>query len=120
MTLDQYQAQQKEKAPPIPQLETRKVEQDESLWKGAKELVKGAEEDVYFIGKTKNAPKARTKKEEKVYLEIEGHFERPNRGRGRGDRGRGGGERPRDRGRGRGQRNGNLDVGDEVAFPPLP
>ena len=51
LTLDQYLAQQKEKAPLVPQLETRKVEQDESLWKGAKELVKGADEAVYFKGK---------------------------------------------------------------------
>jgi len=51
LTLDQYLAQKKEKSSLIPQLETRKVEQDEGLWKGAKELVKGADEDVYVVGK---------------------------------------------------------------------
>ena len=51
LTLDQYLAQQKEKSSLIPQLEARKIEQDESLWKGAKELVKGVEEDSYFVGK---------------------------------------------------------------------
>lgn len=121
MTLDQYLAQQKEKAFLIPQPETRKVEQDESLWKGAK-LVKGAEEDVYFVGKTKGTPKARTKKEEKVYLEINAHFERPSRGRGRGDRGGERGGRTRDRGHGQ-RSNGNthraLNVDNEADFPSL-
>jgi plasminogen activator inhibitor 1 RNA-binding protein len=63
----------------------------------------------------------RAEKKEKVYLEIDAHFERPNRGgRGRGERGRG-----RDRG-GRGRRgtNGtqptvNVNVEDETAFPSL-
>lgn len=124
LTLDQYLAQQKEKSALIPQLETRKIEKDDSTWKGAKELVKPVDEDVYFVGKTKNAPKARTKKEEKVYLEIDARFERPSRGgRGRGDRGSDrGGRPPRERERGRGQRsngNTNLDVGDESAFPSL-
>lgn len=54
LTLDQYIAQQKEKTPLVPQLETRKVDQDESLWKGAKELVKGAEEVAYFVGKVRD------------------------------------------------------------------
>ena len=53
LTLDQYLAQQKEKSPIVPQLETRKIEQDESLWRGAKEIVKGAEEDTYFVGKVR-------------------------------------------------------------------
>ena len=73
---------------------------------------------------TKPAPKARAKKEEKVYLEIDARFERPSRG-GRGRGGDRGGERG---GRGtRGQRrgsrpNGNtspLNVDDEAAFPSL-
>lgn len=51
LTLDQYFAQKKEKNSSIPQAETRKVEQDESLWKGAKELVKGAEQEAYFVGR---------------------------------------------------------------------
>lgn len=82
---------------------------------------------------TKSAPKARTKKEEKVFIEIDARFERPRGGRGgrggdrgdrhgsgdRGDRGRGG----RGRGRGRGA-NGTtatpaLDVDDQTAFPTL-
>jgi plasminogen activator inhibitor 1 RNA-binding protein len=65
----------------------------------------------------------RAEKKEKVYLEIEAHFDRPSRGgRGRGgDRGRG-----RDRG-GRGRRGTNgtqptqpvVNVEDETAFPSL-
>jgi plasminogen activator inhibitor 1 RNA-binding protein len=62
----------------------------------------------------------RAEKKEKVYLEIDAHFDRPNRGgRGRGDRGRG-----RDRG-GRGRRGTNgtqpatVNVEDETAFPSL-
>jgi plasminogen activator inhibitor 1 RNA-binding protein len=53
LTLDQYLAQQKEKSSVIPQLETRKIEQDEGLWKGAKALIKPAEEDSYFVGKVR-------------------------------------------------------------------
>ncbi len=64
----------------------------------------------------------RAEKKEKVYLEIDAHFDRPSRGgRGRGDRGRG-----RDRGtRGRRGSNGtpstavNVNVDDETAFPSL-
>lgn len=63
----------------------------------------------------------RAEKKEKVYLEIDAHFDRPTRGgRGRGDRGRG-----RDRG-GRGRRGINgtqptvpVNVEDETAFPSL-
>lgn len=50
LTLDQYLAQ-KEKSTLIPQLEVRKVDQDDGLWKGAKEIVKGVDEDAYFVGK---------------------------------------------------------------------
>jgi plasminogen activator inhibitor 1 RNA-binding protein len=106
-------------------VEARKVEQDESLWKGAKELIK-TEEDAYFVGKTKGAPKTRTRKEEKVYLEIDARFERPNTrgGRGRGDRGggefRGGSTRDRGRSqRSNGNTYGGLNVADETAFPSL-
>jgi plasminogen activator inhibitor 1 RNA-binding protein len=64
----------------------------------------------------------RAEKKEKVYLEIDAHFDRPTRGggRGRGDRGRG-----RDRGaRGRRGTNGtqptvSVNVEDETAFPSL-
>jgi len=53
LTLDQYLAQQKEKSSVIPQLAIRKIEQDEGLWKGAKELVKGTDEGAYFVGKVR-------------------------------------------------------------------
>ncbi|KAG6336951.1 hypothetical protein ID866_2145 [Astraeus odoratus] len=143
LTFDQYLAQQKEKdSPVVPKLETRKANEgvDDSLWDGATVLQKG-EEDTYFAGKvtviyylqpstfdtmdlqTKSAPKARTEKKEKVFLEIEARFERPSRGaRGRGgdrgERGRGRGGR----GRGRGGANGSgsaVNVDDETAFPSL-
>lgn len=90
-----------------------------------------------LVPKSKSAPKARTKKEEKVYLEIDARFERPERsgrGRGRGDRGGDRGDRDRgDRGRGpRGDRgaprsgggrqngaNFAVNVDDQAAFPSL-
>ena len=63
----------------------------------------------------------RAEKKEKVYLEIDARFDRPERGgRGRGDRGRG---RGRDRGGAR--RHGTngtqpiVNVEDENAFPSL-
>ena len=149
MTLSQYLAQKKEKESAIPKLEnTRKANEGASddLWKDAVPLSKNEEEDAYFVGKvchfpfflpspstdlvpkSKSAPKARPKKEDKVYLEIEARFERPERrGRGRGDRG---GDRG-DRGRGyRGNRvapksgsrqNGaaSINVDDHAAFPSL-
>jgi plasminogen activator inhibitor 1 RNA-binding protein len=75
---------------------------------------------------TKSAPKARPKKEEKVHIEIDVHFERPSRGgRGRGDRG---GERSRvPFGRTRGGARGgarddaqvDVNVADQSAFPSL-
>jgi len=135
LTLDQYMAQQKEKALAVPKLETRKVNEgvDESLWKGAIEMQKkDEEEDAYFVGKTKNVPKHRTEKKEKVFLEIDARYERPTRGGGRGGRGgerggdRGGDRGGRGRGRGfdrerRGRSNGStqLNVDDEKAFPSL-
>lgn len=51
LTVEQYLAQQKEKSSIIPRPDVRKIEQDESLWEGAKELVKGGEGDDYFVGK---------------------------------------------------------------------
>jgi len=137
LTLSQYLAQQKEKESVIPKLEnTRKANEGASddLWKDAVPLSKNEEEDAYFVGKSKSAPKARTKKEEKIYLEIDARFERPERGgrgRGRGDRG-GGGDRG-DRGRGPrggrgaprggagGRQNGAafVNVDDQAAFPSL-
>lgn len=72
---------------------------------------------------SKGAPKARAKKEEKVFLEIDARFERPNTrgGRGRGDRGgERGGRGTRDRGRSqRSNGSGHLNVNDEAAFPSL-
>ena len=83
-----------------------------------------------LVPKSKSAPKARPKKEEKVYLEIEARFERPERsgrGRGRGDRGGDRGDRgrssrgsrgtPRDGGRQNGAAFVNVD--DQAAFPSL-
>lgn len=78
----------------------------------------------YPSKQVKNAPKSRTKKEEKVFIEIEGRFERPDRG-GRG-RGRGGDRARGSRGRGGnrgGRQNSNgtpaLNVDDQTAFPSL-
>lgn len=129
LTLDEYLKQQREKQLEIvPQLETRKAnEGDDSIWKDAVVVTKkNEEEDAYFVGKTKtSAPKPRAKKEEKVFLEIDARFERPQRG-GRGGRG---GDRPARGGRGRGGRgrgqNGNsnsapaLNMDDQTAFPSL-
>jgi len=130
LTLSQYLAEQKEKDSAIPKLEnTRKANEGASddLWKGAVPLSKNEEEDAYFVGKSKSAPKARPKKEEKVYLEIEARFDRPERagrGRGRGDRGDRGGDRGRgSRGvpRAGGRQNGgaHINVDDQAAFPSL-
>ncbi|KAK2461884.1 hypothetical protein APHAL10511_006347 [Amanita phalloides] len=127
LTLDQYLAKQKEKDAAIPKLDSgRKANEgaDDNIWKGAVALTKDEEKESYFVGKTRTAPKARAKKEEKVFIEIDARFERPDRGgrgRGRGgDRGRGG----RGRGGVRGDRqNGpstrEINVADEVAFPSL-
>ncbi|KAF4622844.1 hypothetical protein D9613_001846 [Agrocybe pediades] len=131
LTLDQYLAKKQESAV-IPKLEgTRKANDGaEDVFKDAVPLTKNEEEDAYFVGKTKSAPKPRAKKEEKVYLEIDARFERPDRG-GRG-RGRGGdrggdrgGEKRGARGRGgpRGGRQNNgapaVNVDDQTAFPSL-
>ncbi|KAF8237810.1 hypothetical protein L208DRAFT_1457127, partial [Tricholoma matsutake] len=130
LTLEQYLAQQKEKESVIPKLEaTRKANEgaDANIWKDVVPLQK-EDEDAYFVGKIKTAPKARAKKEEKVFLEIEARFERPDRGRGGRGRGDRGGDRGRDRGRGgrgRGARGGRqnansaVDVNDAAAFPSL-
>ncbi|KAJ8455081.1 hypothetical protein ONZ45_g19058 [Pleurotus djamor] len=125
LTLEQYRAQQKDLAG-VPKLETRKANDgaEGDIWKDAVPLTKGESEDAYFVGKTKSAPKARGPKAEKVFLEIDAHFDRPDRGgrgRGRGDRGRGG--RGGGRGGPRGGRNTNnaqtVNVDDEAAFPSL-
>ncbi|TCD71490.1 hypothetical protein EIP91_008870 [Steccherinum ochraceum] len=131
LTLEQYLKQQKDKELEIiPKLETRKAnEGDDSIWKDAVAITKkDEEEDAYFVGKSKTAPKARAKKDEKVFIEIDARFERPRGGRGGrgGDRGdhRGGDRARGGRGRGgRGRANGTsapaLDVDDQAAFPSL-
>ncbi|KIK94838.1 hypothetical protein PAXRUDRAFT_422701 [Paxillus rubicundulus Ve08.2h10] len=129
LTFDQYQAQQKEKESAlVPKLEVRKANDgaDDNIWDGATRLEKG-DAEAYFTGKTKSAPKGRTEKKEKVFIEIDARFERPPRGgRGRGgDRGEARGRGGRDRGgRGRGRANGTpstpvVSVDDETAFPSL-
>lgn len=149
LTLDQYLAQQKEKDAVVPKLEnTRKANEgaDANIWKDVVPLSKNEEENAYFVGKvillvciafsaskpahqSKNAPKPRVKKEEKVFLEIDARFERPDRGgRGRGRGGDRGGDRG-DRGRGGrgrggargGRQNGTpaVNVDDQTAFPSL-
>jgi len=134
LTLEQYLAQQREKEAAVPKIEGTRQANDgaDDVFKDAVPLNKNVDEDAYFVGKTKNAPKARAKKEEKVYLEIDARFERPDRGgrgRGRGDRGDRGGDRGERRGgRGRGgarggrQNGGNtpaVNVDDQTAFPSL-
>ncbi|KAJ7706130.1 hypothetical protein B0H17DRAFT_1174986 [Mycena rosella] len=131
LTLEQYLAQQKEKESAIPKLEgVRQANEgaDADLWKGAVAVSKG-EEDAYFVGKGKAAPKARAKKEEKVFLEIEARFDRPRgapRGGGRGGDDRGGrggrgasrGARAAPRGRPAGNSAPTVNVDDQTAFPP--
>ncbi|KAF7310947.1 HABP4-PAI-RBP1 domain-containing protein [Mycena chlorophos] len=130
LTLDQYMAQQKEKdSAAVPKLEgVRKVNDGADAWKDVVALEKG-DTDSYFVGKTKAAPKARAKKDEKVFIEIDARFERPSRGGPRGG-GRGGDRGGRGgAGRGRGAPRGgrptggaasaSFDVDDEKAFPSL-
>lgn len=129
LTLDQYLAQKKEKDTNVPKLEaTRQANEGvgDEIWKDATVLTKNEDEESYFVGKTKSTHKARSKKEEKVFIEIDGRFDRSDRGRGRGrgDRARGGGGGGRGRGGARGGRqNGTggpaLDVDDQTAFPSL-
>jgi len=129
LTLDQYLAQQKEKDTVVPKLETRKANDGaDDIFKDAVALSKNEEEDAYFVGKSKSTPKTRAKKEEKVYLEIDARFERPDRGgrgRGRGGEGRGGDRARGNRARGAaraGRQNGNapvVNVDDQTAFPSL-
>jgi len=140
LTLEEYLAQKKT-SDAVPKLEGgRKINDNNGEWKDAVQLLKDESEDVYFAGKTKAAPKPRAKKEEKVVIEIDARFERPQRdgARGRGGRGRGGdrgGDRARGGGRGRGGRGGPrgesngyngrnnaaaaVDVDDQSAFPSL-
>lgn len=128
LTLEQYLAQKKEKEGSlVPKLEgTRKANEgaDGNIWKDVVPLQK-EEENSYFVGKSKSTPKTRTKKEDKIFLEIDAHFDRPARG-GRGGRGgdRGGDRARGGRGRGpaRGRPNGAsnpVNVDDVNAFPSL-
>jgi len=122
ISYDQYLAQLKETTTTVvPKLEgVREANEGaDDVWGGAVEHKKNEDDQAYYVGKTKTTGKARTEKKEKVYIEIDAHFERPSRG----GRGRGG---DRGRGRGRGTRgprsNGaptNINVDDETAFPTL-
>jgi len=122
ISYEQYLAQLKETTTPsVPKLEgVREANEgaDES-WGDVVEHKKNEDEEAYYVGKNKTSAKQRAEKKEKVYIEIDAHFERPSRGRGRGgDRGRG-----RGRGGARGGRpNGApqpVNVDDETAFPSL-
>ncbi|CAE6422758.1 plasminogen activator inhibitor 1 RNA-binding protein [Rhizoctonia solani AG-1 IB] len=129
MTLTEYLAKKKASEAIPGRLQARAANEgaDNNLWKDAVQVQRDEDEENYFIGKTKSTPKARTKKEEKVHIDIEARFAPIERGRGRGDRGRGDrGRGDRSRGRGRGGDSGrgrrpeaNLDVSDESAFPSL-
>lgn len=120
ISYEQYLAQLKETSD-IPKLEGVRGANEgaENTWGDVVEHKRNDDEQEYFVGKSKAQSKARAERKEKVYLEIDAHFERPSRGgRGRGDRGRG-----RNRGGDRGSRaNGGLttvNVNDETAFPSL-
>ncbi|KAI0068352.1 hypothetical protein BV25DRAFT_1904746 [Artomyces pyxidatus] len=133
LTYEEYLAQ-REAASNIPKVEAVRAANDgaDDLWKDAVQHTKKTDdEDTYFVGKSKSAPKSRAKKEEKVFIEIDARFERPSRGggRGRGDRGGDRSSRGGERGRGRGARGGArpprtngspaVNVDDESAFPSL-
>lgn len=176
LTFDQYQAQKRAaELAALPKLEGQRTVGEHSEWKDAVQLLKEESEEVYFAGKvcsmfpalhrfnllvciltdhpthsilqTKSAPKAKAKKEEKVYIAIDlppptREFrggrggDRGGRGRGgdRGGRGRGGdrgdrggrgggrgrgGDREGGWGNGRGSNQANVDVDDQSAFPSL-
>ncbi|KLO20297.1 hypothetical protein SCHPADRAFT_934888 [Schizopora paradoxa] len=142
LTLEEYLKQQKEKlstvVPKLGEDNVRKANEGEDVFEGAVLHAKD-EEDAYFAGKTRNAPKQRSKAEKaKETIAYEGHFADASRGfrgrgrggdrngesreyRGRGRGGRGGRGAPREGGRGRAEANGNgnVDVADESAFPVL-
>ncbi|PFH54516.1 hypothetical protein AMATHDRAFT_44375 [Amanita thiersii Skay4041] len=126
LTLEQYLAKQRGMEPIVPKLDnTRKANEgaDANIWKDVVQITKNDTTDNYFVGKAKTAPKTRSKKEEKVFIEIDARFDRPDRGgrgRGRGERGRGGRGRGGARG---GRQNGSptqtINVDDQTAFPSL-
>lgn len=128
MTLTEYLAKKKTVEGVPAKLEGRAANEgaDNSLWKDAVQLQRDSDEDNYFVGKTKSAPKARARKEEKVHIDIDARFAPIERGRGRGgDRGRGdrGGRGRGTRGRGgesgRPRQDANINISDESAFPSL-
>jgi len=124
ISYEQYLAQLKDTTTSsVPKLEGIREANEgaDGAWDDVVEHKKNEDEQAYFVGKTKATTKVRAEKKEKVYLEIDARFDRPNRGgRGRGDRG----GRGRDRGtRGRRGTNGTpgipVNVEDETAFPSL-
>jgi len=141
LTLEEYLKQQKEKLVTVKlaDVNVRKANEGEDVFEGAVLHAKD-EEDAYFSGKSKGAPKQRAKTEKvKETIAYEGRFADVGRGfrgrgrgsenttdartefRGRGRGGRGGRGGPREGGRGRAEANGsgNVDVADEAAFPSL-
>jgi len=125
ISYEQYLTQLKDDATSsIPKLEGIREANEgaEETWGDIVEHKKNEDDQAYFVGKTKATTKLRAEKKEKVYIEIDAHFDRPSRG-GRG-RGRGG-DRGRGRGRGpRGQHQSNgapvdINVDDKSAFPTL-
>jgi len=142
LTLDEYLAKKANDglAALVPKLDAGRSTNDGNteLWKDAIRLSKEEDEETYFAGKTKAPPKPRTKKEEKVHIEIDARFPPPVRGGGRGgrggdrgdrggrggDRGNGGGRGARReggdrRGGGPGASRRDVDLDDQAAFPSL-
>ncbi|KAK0465133.1 uncharacterized protein EV420DRAFT_1617867 [Desarmillaria tabescens] len=112
LTLDQYLAQQKSKEGILPQPEARKANEGAEARGGRKLLRRqGTLLLFHYFPGAKPSAKARAKKEEKVYLEIDARFDRPA---------------PRGGARQGGGHNGNapsvapvVNVDDETAFPSL-
>lgn len=124
ISYDQYLSQMKDgTTSSVPKLEgVREANEGaDDAWGDVVEHKKNEDDQAYFVGgKAKTTGKARAEKKEKVYIEIDAHFERSSRGgRGRGgDRGRGRGGRgtrgPRSNGAQR-----DIHVDNEADFPSL-
>lgn len=124
ISYDQYLSQMKDgTTSSVPKLEgVREANEGaDDAWGDVVEHKKNEDDQAYFVGgKAKTTGKARAEKKEKVYIEIDAHFERPSRGgrRGGGDRGRGRGGRgtrgPRSNGAQR-----DIHVDNEADFPSL-
>jgi len=124
ISYDQYLSQMKDgTTSSVPKLEgVREANEGaDDAWGDVVEHKKNEDDQAYFVGgKAKTTGKARAEKKEKVYIEIDAHFERSSRGgRGRGgDRGRGRGGRgtrgPRSNGAQR-----DIRVDNEADFPSL-